>query len=70
MSMTQVRYSLNRQIKRQIVRKMAEGKRDLILSLASSGDLTVEQARTKVMSLLKEKAITAALARSTLDQLG
>jgi hypothetical protein len=70
MSMTQVRYNLNRQIKRQIVRKMAEGKLDMILSLVGKGSLNIELARAEVMAMLKEKAIPAALARSTLDQLG
>jgi hypothetical protein len=70
MSMTQVRYNLNRQINRRIARTLAEGKLDMILSLVDSGDLTIEQARSKVKSLLKEKAIPAGLANSALDQLG
>jgi hypothetical protein len=48
----------------------AEGRVEQILSLVRSGDLSMESARAAVQTMLEEKTISAALARSCLDHLG
>jgi hypothetical protein len=66
----QVDREVKLQVDREVAVKSAEAKVEMILRLMRSGNLTIEQSRAEVTSLLNEQAITAELARSTLDQLG